>query len=203
MLQHLGTHKYLQLHTATSWRVTSTHLSPQSLRKIASVCMTALPHEISISEPPRAVLPMATSTTKNNDISKRNGIFNNLQGRAILLGQTVGKMSWIVQEDGPNSKTALYSRRMQQLIFAIIDQAPAKQIMPASTGLHLGISIDWICCGGVVIIANLVRSARAWHQWKLDMWRISCRNRLSAGIANMRRRNQTILQAWRCCSLPG
>lgn len=203
MLQHLGTHKNLQLHTATSWRATSTHLSPQSLRKIASVCMTALLHEISLAGPPRAVLPMATSTTKNNDISKRNCILATSRQARICLSRSVGKMSWIVQEDGPNLKTVMYSRRLQQLINAIINQAPAKQIMPASTGLHLEIGIDWIGCGRVVIIANLLRSARAWHPWKLDMWRISCWNRLSAGMANMRRTNQTILQAWRCCGLPG
>jgi hypothetical protein len=63
----------------------------------------------------------------------------------------------------------------------------------ASTGL----------AGGIVITANLVRSARVWHPWKLGMWRISFRNRLSAGIANMRHTNQTILPAWRCCGLPG
>jgi hypothetical protein len=49
--------------------------------------MTALLHEISLAGPPRAVLPMATITTKNNDISKRNCIFSNLQTSTNLLEQ--------------------------------------------------------------------------------------------------------------------
>ena len=70
---------------ATGWHATSTHLSPQSLRKIASVLIRALLHEISAAGPPRTVLPMATSTTENNDNSKRNGILATLWTGTNLL----------------------------------------------------------------------------------------------------------------------
>lgn len=85
VLQNLGIQRHLQLDAATGCRVTSTHLSPQSLRKIASVFNRALLHEISAAGPPRTVLQMATSTTENNDNSKRNGILATLQTGTNLL----------------------------------------------------------------------------------------------------------------------
>jgi len=148
VLQHLGIERHLQLEATTGWRATSTHLSPQSLRKIASVLNRAALHEISAAGPPRTVLPMASSTSENKDNSSRNGILATLQTGTNLLEHKCCWWDVVDRSTEPKRKLNPEGTRLdvlkekQPLINAIICRARAKQFMPASTGLHLAISID-------------------------------------------------------------